>query len=130
MSNSEQRRTVPFLWGTILVLGALLAGAIFLLVRPDSSQSNEPNLGSETAQSPTDEETSPEAEESPSESETDEEIPPTGPLRAKLTDAVGGFHVDSWVESAGLLKVGALESYEGFYVQDPGATAAETDDTS
>lgn len=129
MSNSEQRRTVPFLWGAILVLGALLAVAIFLLVRPDGSSSSDQNNEPAVAESPEQEESDPDPDASKTndaDSESDaEEIPETGPLRAKLSDAVAGFRVDSWVESAGLLNVGAIEAYEGFYVQVAGSAGGQ-----
>jgi|GEM_PF-2305886 len=131
MSNSEQRRTIPFLWGAILVLGALLAVAIFLLLRPDGSSSSDQNNEPGVAESPGEDGPDPDPDASESndaDSDSDaEEIPETGPLRAKLSDAVAGFRVDSWVESAGLLNVGAIEAYEGFYVQVAGSAGGQDD---
>lgn len=131
MSDSEHRRVLPFYWIAILVLAALLAGAVFLLLRPNPPSSDSADgqtQQGESEPSPTDGADS--EPETPEETTTtDDEIPETGPLRAKLSDAVAGFAVDSWVESAGLLKFGAVEAYEGFYVQVESAPDTAGDET-
>ena len=111
MSDSERRSVVPFYWLAILVLAGLLAGAIFLLVRPNPPASEKPDGQAQQGEQEPDGEGT-ESQEPEVSDEPEPEPTETGPLRAKLSNPIQGFEVESWAESAGLIKYGAVEAYE------------------
>lgn len=129
MSDSERRSVVPFYWLAILVLAGLLAGAIFLLVRPNPPASEQSDGQEQQGEQEPDGEGT-ESQEPEASDEPEPEPSETGPLRAKLSNAVEGFEVESWAESAGLIKYGAVEAYEGFYVRLSADPAQDPEDVS
>lgn len=115
MSDSRRKITVPVLWTIIVVLVVLLGAAFYLLTKPGSAPDNGTTTAGDETSEPADgdDETETDADD-----EDDSQAAPettTGPLRAKLSDAIDEFHVGSWVESEGLIEAGAEEAYEGFY---------------
>lgn len=125
---------MPFYWLAILVLAALLAGAVFLLVRPpaDSDEASSDTADGQVSEGPPDQDEQASDDSGDELEETPEsENPETGPLRAKLTDAVAGFEVKAWAESAGMISYGAVEAYEGFYVRvDASASTGAGEDAA
>lgn len=115
VSDSRRKITVPVLWTIIVVLVVLLGGAFYLLTKPGSDANEGSNTAGDETSEPADSDDDGESEVG---DEDDLEPTPettTGPLRAKLSDAIDDFHVGSWVESEGLIDAGAEEAYEGFY---------------